>query len=90
MLSAFTPTSRSVTVNPQVFDVSSGHGPATSPRALAVAAIVLMYLGARRRKYFTASKAYRQQIAACADIVGASDPVRPGTDHAEVPVGSLS
>ncbi len=61
VLSAFTPTSRSVTVNSQVFDVNSGAWANYVTAALAIAGIVLMYL-APSAKYFTASKAFRQQI----------------------------
>ncbi len=59
LLSAFTPTSRTVTVNSQVFNVDSGAWAGYVTAALAVAGIVLMFL-APSNKFFTEAKAYKQ------------------------------
>ena len=59
LLSAFTPTSRTVTVNAQVFDVNSGQWANILTGILALAGIVLMYLTASN-KFFADSKAARQ------------------------------
>ena len=57
-LSAFTPTSRSVTVNSQVFDVNSGLWATYVTAILSVVGIVLMYLP-QSNPYFKQSLAYR-------------------------------
>jgi len=59
LLSAFTPTSRTVTVNSQVFNVDSGAWAGYVTAALAIAGIVLMFL-APSNKFFTEAKAYKQ------------------------------
>lgn len=59
LLSAFTPTSRTVTVNSTVYDVNSGQWANYLTAALALAGIVLMFLAASN-KFFTESKAYKQ------------------------------
>ena len=61
LLSAFTPTSRSVTVNAQVFDVNSGQWASYLTGIIAIVGIVLMYL-APSNKFFADSKARRLQL----------------------------
>lgn len=57
-LSALTPTSRTVTVNSQVYDVNTGAWASYVTALLAVVAIVLMYLP-QSNPYFKQSLAYR-------------------------------
>lgn len=59
LLSAFTPTSRTVTVNSQVFNVDSGAWAGWVTALLAVAGIVLMFL-TPSNKFFTDAKTYKQ------------------------------
>jgi hypothetical protein len=59
VLSSITPTSRTVTVNSQVFDVNSGQWASYLTAALAVAGIVLMWLS-QSNKFFADSKALRR------------------------------
>jgi len=59
VLSSITPSSRSITVNGEVYASSSGPGWITA--VLTVAALVLMYVGGANQ-FFSASKAYRSQV----------------------------
>jgi len=59
VLGSITPSSRSVTVNGQVYASSSGPGWITA--VLTLAAVVLMFVGGAN-EFFTASKAYRSQL----------------------------
>ena len=59
VLGSVTPTSRSITVNGEVYASSSGPGWITA--VLTVAALVLMFVGGAN-EFFTASKAYRSQL----------------------------
>lgn len=61
LLSAFTPTSRTVTVNSEVYNVNSGQWASVLTGILALAGIVLMFLAASN-KFFADSKAYRQRL----------------------------
>ena len=58
VLSSIAPTSRSLTVNGQVYASSSGPGWITA--VLTLAAVVLMFVGGAN-EFFAASKAYRSQ-----------------------------
>jgi len=62
ILSAFTPTSRTVTVNSQTYEATQGAWAGWLSAALVVAAIVLMYLSASN-KFFAESKTYKQAKA---------------------------
>jgi hypothetical protein len=59
VLGSITPSSRSVTVNGQVYESSSGPGWVTA--VLTLAAVVLMFVGGAN-EFFTASKAHRSQL----------------------------
>ena len=59
VLASITPSSRSVTVNGEVYASSSGPGWITA--VLTLAAVVLMFVGGAN-EFFTASKAYRSQL----------------------------
>ena len=59
VLGSITPSSRSVTVNGEVYASSSGPGWITA--VLTLAAVVLMFVGGAN-EFFTASKAYRSQL----------------------------
>jgi preprotein translocase subunit SecG len=59
LLSAFTPTSRTVTVNGDIYNVTTGAWAGWVQGLLALAGIVLMYLPLSNA-YFKQSKAFRQ------------------------------
>ena len=59
VLTSITPSSRSVTVNGQVYESSSGPGWITA--VLTLAAVLLMFVGGAN-EFFTVSKAYRSQV----------------------------
>jgi len=59
LLSALTPTSRTVTVNSETYNVTTGAWAGWVQALLAVAGIVLMYLPLSNA-YFKQSKAFRQ------------------------------
>ena len=58
VLSAFTPTSRTVTVNSRIYDVNTGQWATYLTAVLAIVGIVLMYLP-QSNPYFKQSLAYR-------------------------------
>jgi heme exporter protein D len=59
LLSAFTPTSRSVTVGSEVYNINTGAWAGYVTALLALIGIVLMFL-APSNKYFAESKTYKQ------------------------------
>ena len=59
LLSAFTPTNRSVTVGSEIYNIDTGAWAGWVTALLALVGIVLMFL-APSNKYFAESKAYRQ------------------------------
>jgi hypothetical protein len=59
LLSAFTPTSRTVTVGSEVYNINTGAWAGYVTALLALIGIVLMFL-APSNKYFTESKTYKQ------------------------------